>query len=165
MTLAQLLQGEPRSLVEVMTDVVANADAAMQDARMRLLEGDAVTVEQLDRLLELSRLAHHLSKTMAETGLLAKSLERQRATLAELGQLISEVLLAALDVVPLTPAWREYVLQVADVRLLEIAHRGTGIMEQPVGPTPELPPPPSGPVLRSLQSSPPIDSSGRTMDN
>jgi hypothetical protein len=120
MTLAQLLQSDPRPLPAVMADAVANADAAMTDARLRLLEGEEVSITQLDRLLELSRLAHHLSRTMLETGIFAKVAAEQRATVGELGTFISEVLLGVLHSLPLTPAWREYLLDVADYRLLEL---------------------------------------------
>jgi chemotaxis response regulator CheB len=148
MTIAQLLQGDPRPLPVVMTDAVHNVDAAMQDARLRLLEGDTVTVDQLDRMLELSRLAHHLSRTMIETGIFAKVAEAQRVQVTELGTFISEVLLAVLHALPLTREWREYLLDVADYHLLTAAQtRGTNVLEAPAGPPPEPPTPPSGSIL------------------
>ena len=147
-TLAQLLQSDPRPLPVVMAGAVHNVDAAMRDARLRLLEGETVSVDQLDRVLELSRLAHHLSRTMVETGIFAKVAEQQRVQVAELGVFISEVLLGVLNALPLTREWREYLLNVADYHLVTIAQqRGANVMERPTGPPPELPVPPPAPIL------------------
>jgi hypothetical protein len=151
-TLAQLLQSDPRPLPEVMAEAVHNVDAAMRDARLRLLEGEEVTVDQLDRVLELSRLAHHLSRTMLETGIFAKVAAEQRASVAELGQFISEVLLSVMHALPLTREWRDYLIDLADYRLLTIAQdRGTSVLEAPAGPPPEPPMPPQAPILAQVE--------------
>jgi DNA-binding transcriptional ArsR family regulator len=153
-TLAQLLQSDPRPLVEVMAEAVHNVDAAMRDAKLRLLEGEEVSVDQLDRMLELSRLSHHLSRTMVETGIFAKVAEAQRAQVGEIGTFISEVLLAVLNALPLTREWREYLLDLADYHLRTIALRaGTRVMEAPSGPPPVPPTPPAGPILTSAGST------------
>jgi hypothetical protein len=149
-TLAQLLQDEPRPLVEVMADAVANADAAMRDARLRLLEGEEVTVDQLDRVLELSRLAHHLSRTMLDTGIGMKLVAEQKASLQDLGGLISEVLLAVLHPLPLTPTGRKYLLARMEYQLLTIARRyGTRVLDLP-DELPSEPIPPAEPILFAL---------------
>jgi hypothetical protein len=61
---------------------------------------------------------------------------------------MSEVLLAVLNALPLSREWREYLLDLADFRLREIAQRdGTRVMEPPAGPPPEEPVPPQAPIL------------------
>jgi hypothetical protein len=147
-TFAQLLQGDPRPVGEVLLDALHNADVAMRDMRAGLVAGEPVTLDTLDRFINLSRLTHHLAKTTVDAGVLTKLVEQQRAQVSELGVFISEVLLAVLNALPLTTEWRDYLLDLVDYRLLEIASsRGTSVMEQPAGPLPELPLPPSGPIL------------------
>jgi hypothetical protein len=154
MTLAQLLQNDPRPLPEVLLDATHTADAVFRDLRLRLLEGEEITVEQLDRLVERARLAHHLARTTVETGVVVKLVEAQRAQVGEIGIFISEVLLAVLNTLPLTREWRDYLLDVADYTLRTIALRdGTRVMEAPAGPPPESPVPPDAPILTSAGSS------------
>jgi hypothetical protein len=153
MTLAQLLQGDPRPLAEVLLDATHTADAVFRELRLQVAAGDTVTVDQLDRLLERARLAHHLARTTVETGVVVKLVEAQRASVAEIGTLISEVLMDVLFALPLTPEWREHLLDRADFKLLELARtRGTAVMEAPEGPPPEPPTPPTEPILRSDSS-------------
>jgi uncharacterized membrane protein len=147
-TLAQLLQGDPRPLAEVLLDATHTADAVFRELRLQVAAGDTVTVDQLDRMLERARLAHHLARTTVETGVVVKLVEQQRASVAEVGTFISEVLLSVLFELPLTPEWREYLLNVAEYRLLDLAHtRGTTVMNLPDGPPPERPVPPREPIL------------------
>lgn len=147
MTLRQLMQGEARPLVEVILDNVHTADAITRDMKVRLLEGEAVTPQDLDRLLDLTRLSQHLAKTALDAGVEIQLLNQARSSVGELGTLLSEVLLAVLHALPLTPEYREYALATADHQLLAIARRtGTQVLDLPD----ELPPepiPPTGPVL------------------
>jgi hypothetical protein len=147
-TLAQLLQHDPRPLAEVLLDATHTADVVFRELRLQLAAGETVTPEQLDRLLERARLAHHLARTTVETGVVVKQVEAQRVQVAELGVLMSEVLLGVLNTLPLTREWREYLLDVAHYRLLESARReGPRVLELPDGPPPERPVPPQGPIL------------------
>jgi hypothetical protein len=147
-TLAQLLQHDPRPLAEVLLDATHTADVVFRELRLQLAEGGTVTPDQLDRLLERARLAHHLARTTVETGVVVKMVEAQRAGVTEIGTFISEVLLSVLFELPLAVEWRDYLLDVATYRLLELARtRGTTVMELPEGPPPERPTPPPGPIL------------------
>jgi hypothetical protein len=149
MTFAQLLQSDPRPVGEVLLDALHNADAAMQDMRVRLVEGgEPVTVDQLDRFINLSRLTHHLAKTTVDAGVEVALVNQQRAAVGEVGTLLADVLLVVLNALPLHPAWRSYLLDLAQHRLLEIAQRdGTRVMEQPDQPLPPEPFPPAEPIL------------------
>jgi hypothetical protein len=147
MTFAQLLQSDPRPVGEVLLDALHNADVAMQDMRAQLTTGEPVTVDQLDRFISISRLTHHLAKTTVDAKVEVQLVEQARASVGELGMILSEVLLAVLDSLPLTPTWREHLLEVADHQLRTIAHRqGTHVLDLPEAPT-DAPVPPAEPVL------------------
>jgi hypothetical protein len=147
MILRQLMQGEPRPLVEVILDNVHTADVITRDMKLRLLEGEAVTPQDLDRLLDLTRLSQALAKTALDAGVEIQLVNQARASVGELGTILSEVLLAVLHGLPLSPAWREYSLAVADHQLLTIAQRsGTRVLDVPEAPL-EPPVPPTEPVL------------------
>lgn len=152
-TFAQLLQGERRPLAEVLLDCVHTADAATQELRIEVASGEPVSVDRLDRLLELNRLTHHLARTAFDSGVAAKLVEQQRASLQEVGAVLSEVLLAVLHSLPLTPAWREYLLDVAHHQLQVIVRReGNQVFDRPTEPLGERPVPPTEPVLMSALS-------------
>jgi hypothetical protein len=68
MTLAQLLRHDPRTPWEVVLDATNTADALMRDVKSRVLDGGDVTVEQVDRLLELTTYAHKLATVAIQTG-------------------------------------------------------------------------------------------------
>lgn len=149
-TLAQLLQSDPRPIPIVLMEAVHNVDAVARDMRAGIEDGQPVTLDQLDRFLSVNRVTAHLARTVVETGVLARLADQQRASVAEVGLFISEVLLAVLNALPLSVEWRNYLLDVADYRLLEIARtQGTRVMETPGGPLPEEPVPPAVPILRA----------------
>jgi hypothetical protein len=157
-TFAQLLQSNPRPVGEVLLDALHNADVAMRDMRAQLVAGEPVTVDTLDRFINLSRLTHHLAKTTVDAGVLTKLVEQQRVGLEEIGEFVAGVLITVLDAVPLHPAWRQYLLEVAEVHMLEVARTsGTSVLEVPAGPERLPPTPPDVPILRPKQGSPPID--------
>jgi hypothetical protein len=60
-TLAQLLDQDPRSPWQVVLDATHTLDCLARDAKINILEGDTVSVDQLDRLINLSQTAHHLA--------------------------------------------------------------------------------------------------------
>jgi hypothetical protein len=155
-TFAQLLQSDPRPVGEVLLDALHNADVAMRDVRARLVEeGQPVTVDQLDRFINLSRLTHHLAKTSIDAGVEVALVSQQRATVQEAGTFVAEILLTVLNALPLHPAWRSYLLDLAHHHLVENARReGTHLFERPDGPPSEPPVPPQAPIL--LDSQPAI---------
>jgi hypothetical protein len=155
-TFAQLLQSDPRPVGEVLLDALHNADAAMQDMRVRLVEdGQPVTVDQLDRFINLSRLTHHLAKTTVDAGVEVALVNQQRAAVGEVGGFLADILLTVLNALPLHPAWRSYLLDLARHRLLEIAQQdGARVMEAPDAPLPDAPVPPQEPVLLPALPSP-----------
>jgi hypothetical protein len=148
-TFAQLLQSDPRPVGEVLLDALHNADVAMRDVRARLVEdGQPVTVDQLDRFINLSRLTHHLAKTTVDAGVEVALVNQQRATVEQLGAYTADVLLAVLNALPLHPAWRSYLLDLARYQLLERAHHGDRlVLEEPADPLGDPPIPPREPIL------------------
>jgi hypothetical protein len=154
MTFAQLLQSDPRPVGEVLLDALHNADVAMQDMRAGLATGEPVTVDQLDRFINLSRLTHHLAKTTVDAGVEVQLVNQARASLQQVGAVLSEVLLAVLHSLPLTPAWREHLLDVAHHQLQTIVRReGNQVFDQPTEPLPPPPVPPQEPILLADQST------------
>jgi hypothetical protein len=153
MTLRQLMQDmPPRPLIEVILDNVHTADAITRDMKLRLVEGEDVTPQDLDRLLDLTRLSQHLAKTALDAGVEIQLVNQARTSVGELGTILSEVLLAVLHSLPLSPSWREHLLAVADHQLLVIAQRsGTRVLDLPEAP-PEPPVAPAEPVLLPLSS-------------
>lgn len=66
-TLATLLATSPgRPVWEVIRDAVANVDALAQDAKLRVVAGDSGK-DAMDRLAEMSRLAHSLAASAVAT--------------------------------------------------------------------------------------------------
>lgn len=149
MTFAQLLQSDPRPVGEVLLDALHNADVAMQDMRVRLTEGgEPVTVDQLDRFINLSRLTHHLAKTTVDAGVEVALVNQAKAEVQQVGGFLADVLLTTLNALPLHPAWRSYLLDLAQHRLLECAHEWQHrVLDQPTGPLPPEPIPPREPIL------------------
>ncbi len=66
-TLAQLLERDPRHPWQVVLDMTHTLDAITQDYRVEVLAGETLTVDQLDRLIQLSRTTHHLATTAIST--------------------------------------------------------------------------------------------------
>lgn len=96
-TLAELLRADPRHPWEVVLDHMHTLDAVAREARLTLGEDGTVTPQQLDRIVEYAKAAHHLAKTAIDVGAherIAQSLQRQ----VELdGQVIAQTLGATLD--------------------------------------------------------------------
>jgi hypothetical protein len=66
-TLAQLLEGDPRHPWEVIIDATATLDAIMRSHRVEVLAGETITVDQLDRLIQYSQAAHHMATVAINT--------------------------------------------------------------------------------------------------
>jgi hypothetical protein len=66
-TLAQLLRGDPRSPWEVVLAATGIADAVMRETKTRMLEGEIITPEQVDRLMEITERAHKLASAAIQT--------------------------------------------------------------------------------------------------
>jgi hypothetical protein len=98
MTLAQVMQHDPRPLGEVLLDATHVADSLMRDLKERVLAHDEpVDPDLLTRLVEATRLAHHLAETSVRAGVQVE-LVRQAHVRAELdGIVIARALGAALD--------------------------------------------------------------------
>lgn len=61
-------RGDRRATWEIMADTLHSADVLMLDARVRLVEGEAVTLEQLDRFLEALDRAQRFAKAFLDAG-------------------------------------------------------------------------------------------------
>jgi hypothetical protein len=97
MTLAQLLGQDPRTPWEVVLDATHTADVLMRDTKAKLLVGENVTVEQVDRLLELTTYAHKLASVAIQTGAaerVAQTYERNRQLE---GEIIATPIVVVLD--------------------------------------------------------------------
>jgi hypothetical protein len=66
-TLAQLMTSDPRHPWQVVLDATHTLDAIMRDHRAEVLAGETVTVDQLDRLMQLTQTTHHLASTAIST--------------------------------------------------------------------------------------------------
>jgi hypothetical protein len=66
-TLAQLLEGDPRHPWQVVLDATHTLDAIMRDHRAEVLAGETVTVDQLDRMIGYTQAAHHMATVAINT--------------------------------------------------------------------------------------------------
>jgi hypothetical protein len=106
-TLEQLLAQDPRSPWEVVLDATHTLDALAQDAKINILEGDTVSVDQLDRLINLSQTAHHLAQTAIQT----KAAEHIAQRLVDQGGRYGKVVTEVVDRLGLTIEWRTFALK------------------------------------------------------
>lgn len=97
MTLAQLLGQDPRTPWEVVLDATHTADVLMRDTKAKLLVGENVTVEQVDRLLELTTYAHKLASVAIQTGAAERVAATYERNLREEGQVLATALETVLD--------------------------------------------------------------------
>jgi hypothetical protein len=112
-TLAQLMEGDRRHPWEVVLDMTHTLDSITQDFRREVVAGKKVTIDQLDRLIELAQTTHHL----ATTAITSKAAEKMAVAFERhtegLGELVGIAVDAATDRLGLTDPWRAYALQVA----------------------------------------------------
>jgi hypothetical protein len=137
-TLAQLLEGDRRHPWEVVLDATHTMDAIVRDFRAEVVAGETITVDQLDRLIAVNQIRHHLASTAISTKAHEQvSLAFTRHLEVE-GQLVGTALGAAIDGLGLTEPWRRYALELAHWTLLGEGDTSRG----------DQPQPPSEPIVR-----------------
>jgi len=90
----------PRPWAEVLTEAVHNLDAlqrTQRDVRLALLRGEAVTPEDLDRLLRFSQAAAHLVEVGVRTNVGVELVRQARLSVEMDGALVFRALAAAHD--------------------------------------------------------------------
>jgi hypothetical protein len=141
-TLAQLLEQDPRHPWEVVLDATHMMDAIVRDFQTQLTAGEVITPEQLDRLINVNQIRHHLATTAISTKAHEQvSLAFTRHLELE-GELVATAVAAALDKLGLTEPWRVYALEVAQRALLGDEAQG------------DEPQPPTEPVLQEYDVKP-----------
>ena len=81
----------------MLLDSVAIMDRLMRDAAVPLSKGEPLTADQLDRLLDATKMANHVAKVAVDAGAVAALVrERERHRDAE-GQLLAVAVAAAVD--------------------------------------------------------------------
>jgi hypothetical protein len=130
-TLAQLLEGDRRHPWEVVLDATHTMDAIVRDFRAEVVAGETITVDQLDRLIAVNQIRHHLASTAISTKAHEQvSLAFTRHLEVE-GQLVGTALGAAIDGLGLTEPWRRYALELAHWTLLGEGDTSRGDEPQP----------------------------------
>jgi hypothetical protein len=143
-TLAQLLEGDRRHPWEVVLDATHTMDAIVRDFRSEVVAGESITVDQLDRLIAVNQIRHHLASTAISTRAHEQvSLAFTRHLEVE-GQLVGTALGAAIDGLDLTEPWRRYALELAHWTLLGEGDTSRG----------DQPQPPSEPIVREYDVGP-----------
>lgn len=96
-TLAQLIRDDPRHPWEVVLNATHIGDSLMRECEAPLRRGEQLTAEQVDRLVESTRLAHHLAKTALDTRAhehIADSFQRHEHLEADI---VSKAIVTVLD--------------------------------------------------------------------
>jgi hypothetical protein len=114
-TLAQLLAADPRPVWQVVLDAVHRLDCLARDHQVKVLAGETVSVEALDRLVELSKVSHHL----AQTAIATKAAEHLAQGYVDQGNRLAKLITEVVDRLELTVEWRIFALQVVH-HLLQI---------------------------------------------
>lgn len=141
-TLAQLLEGDRRHPWEVVLDATHTMDAIVRDFRAEVVAGETITVDQLDRLINVNQIRHHLATTAISTKAhehVALAFEQH---LELQGRAVGIAIGAALDALGLTETWRLYALDVARRALLGDEAKG------------DEPQPPEEPIVREYDVRP-----------
>jgi hypothetical protein len=148
-TLAQLLSTDPRHPWELVLDACHLIDCVSRDYRAEVLTGETLSIEQLDRLVELSKATHHLATTAISTRAHEHIAEKYTDQGNRLASLITEVV----DRLELTVPWRIYALQLVHHLLLTEA-----------GDPSEEPSPPSDPLVQERVSAVTIVDASRAIE-
>ncbi|GAA5119253.1 hypothetical protein GCM10025762_36890 [Haloechinothrix salitolerans] len=125
LTLAELMQGDRRHPWEVVLDHTHTIDVIAREARLGLTEGEEITPEQLDRIVETAKVAHHLAKTAIDTRAHEHIAEHYQRNVQLEGEIISavvrDVVTALVDGLGFHPVQRtqvmEWALEAASARL------------------------------------------------
>ena len=102
LTMAQLFDRDPRHPWEVVLDMTHKLDVITQEFQAEVLAGENVTVDQLDRLIELARTTHHLATTAISTKAHENVAMAFTRHLDMQGQLVATAIAAGLDKLGLT---------------------------------------------------------------
>jgi hypothetical protein len=122
LTLAHFLSSDPRDPRDVLLDAVHSFDAVMQHAKLKVAEGETLTVDELDRFIQSVQRAGALSKVAIDAGLVDVLTQQARIDLQTNAKIIAEAVVAAVDAIfealpELDPARalkaREFALQTA----------------------------------------------------
>jgi hypothetical protein len=144
-TLAQLVERDPRNPMEIVLDMTHKLDVITEAYQDELLANvEDITDDQVDRLIQLSSTTHHLASTAINTKAHEKIALAFDRHVDVLSQMVNTAIDAALDKVGLSEPWRSYAFVVGH-RALLIA---TG--DDP-GPEPQ---PPEEPVVAEHDTRP-----------
>lgn len=109
-------RGDRRPAWQILADALHAADTMMIDARIRLGEGEPITVEQLDRFTEALERAQRFAKVFLDAGVD----ERQTRIAESTALMLVGVIRAILDELDLSPAQRAKVGEVVPRHLRAI---------------------------------------------
>ncbi len=93
-------------------------DAIVRNLQVGVLAGEIVTVDQLDRLINVNQIRHHLAATAISTKAADNVAMAFTRHLEMEGELVAGAVGTALDKLGLTEPWRVYALEVAHRALL-----------------------------------------------
>jgi hypothetical protein len=120
MTLAQLIQNDPRPVGTVLLSALHAADALLRDAEVKVTDaGKEVPVETMTRFIEAIDRAAKLAKVTIDAGVAVKMVEARTRDLEAEGQIVVDAMVSVLDplidrldVAPtMREAWRHWALQ------------------------------------------------------
>ena len=130
-TLAQLMEQNPRHPWQVVLDATHMMDAIVRDFQTQLVAGETITPEQLDRLISVNQIRHHLATTAITTKAAEKMSLAFTQHIEMQGQMVATAIAAGLDKLGLTDPWRAYALEVAHWALLGESGEAQGDEPQP----------------------------------
>jgi hypothetical protein len=110
-TLTQLLEQDRRHPWEVVLNATHTMDAIVRDLQVQVLAGKTVTADQLDRLINVNQIRHHLATAAITTKAhqhVALAFEQH---LEMQGRLVGAAIGPAIDKLALTEPWRFYALE------------------------------------------------------
>jgi hypothetical protein len=159
MTLAQLMNDDPRHPWEVVLDATHVADSLMREAKATLDASGELPLDQLARLVEATKLAHHMASVAITTKAHEQLTTSVQRRLELEGKLVFTAMEGVIDALTLAidPRYTE------DVRIYLHTAARDRLLATDDGETPELPPLPFrlaiAPAIEGevLSSNPVID--------
>lgn len=85
-------RGDRRPAWQILADTLHSADVLMLDARLRLIDGEAITIEQLDRFLEALDRAQRFAKQFVDVGIDERRVRATEAATAQLAEFLRRAL-------------------------------------------------------------------------